>query len=162
MISCVTVSVTVIVITLHGAQLHTHMLPCVLSFVFAAHRATWKTTTTHQHTSWCHSLYWNYTIMSPAIVSNDNWNLTHYYNFTPSAICDLYNQCIYCWSFRLWNHSHNPMSRLSYVVMVCHRLPRVAHIFPWELITGNLGTTATTPLVLTPSGSCQVKRGRAE
>ena len=35
----------------------------------------------------------------------------------------------------------------------CHMLPHFAHLFPWQFMRGNCGTSATTPSVPTPSGS---------
>ena len=43
------------------------------------------------------------------------------------------------------------------VVTCCHVLPHFAHTHtsPCQLVTGNRGTSATTPFVPTPSGSRQ-------
>ena len=48
---------------------------------------------------------------------------------------------------------------LSHVATCCHMLQQVAtfsHIFPWKLISGNRGTSATIPFVLTPFGSFHI------
>ena len=42
----------------------------------------------------------------------------------------------------------------------CHKCcHKCCHIFPWKLTMGNCGTSATTPFVLTPSGSCRDNQG---
>ena len=46
---------------------------------------------------------------------------------------------------------------LPQFAICCHSLPHFARIFTWQLIRGNCCTSATTPFVLTPSGSCQSK-----
>ena len=43
----------------------------------------------------------------------------------------------------------------AHVATFCRMLSHFAYISPWKLIRGNCATSAVTPFVLTPSGSCQ-------